>query len=54
MKTVIHKGYLCEITRIWDGGYYDMITIEPTEKGIHEEYLSVHRTELLNEGNKYI
>ena len=54
MKTVIHNGYLCEIIRTWDGGYYDIVTLEPTEKGIYEEFLSVHRTELINEGNKNI
>lgn len=54
MKTVIHNGYLCEIIRTWDGGYYDIVTLEPTEKGIYEEFLIVHRTELLNEGNKNI
>jgi hypothetical protein len=40
--------------RIWDGGYYDMKTIEPTEKGIIETFLSVHWKELIEEGNNII
>lgn len=54
MGTVKHNGYLCEITRIWDGGYYDMKTLEPTEKGIIEIFLSVHWKELIEEGNNII
>lgn len=54
MKTVTHNGHLCKITQVWDYGYYDLVTIEPTEKGIIETYLSVHRTELLREGNENV
>jgi hypothetical protein len=38
---VIHKTYKCKITQIWVGSYCDLRTIEPTEKGIIEEFLSV-------------
>ena len=32
MKKVTYNGYECEIIRTWDGGYYDIRTISPTEK----------------------
>jgi hypothetical protein len=51
MKTVIYKGYVCNVVRTWDGGYYDLETVEPTEKLIIEVFFSVHRSELIEEGN---
>jgi len=58
IKIVKHNSYLCKITRVWDGGYYDLESIEETyldsiKLGI-STYLSVHRSELLEEGNKNI
>lgn len=52
MSTIMHNGYMCDIIRKWDGGYYDLITVHPTEKGFIETFLSVHWSELIEEGNK--
>ena len=51
MSTIIYKGYMCNIIKSYDGGFYDLRTIYTTEKGIIEEFLSVHRSELIEEGN---
>jgi hypothetical protein len=48
---LIYNGYYCEILKVWDGGYYDLQTIEKTKKGIIEQYLSVHISELRAQGN---
>lgn len=46
MVEVIYNGHLCKILKIWDGDYYDLETIEETEKLIIEKYLSIHKSEL--------
>lgn len=39
---VKHQCYYCKVLKVWQGGYYDLETVEETEKGIIETFLSVH------------
>jgi hypothetical protein len=41
-----HQGYLCKVTRKWDGGFYDLVTLNITEKNNHEVFLSVPNDEI--------
>ena len=49
MKEIVlvkHQGNFCKILKVWDGGYYDLETVEETENGIIETYLSVHISDI--------
>lgn len=50
-EIIKHNGYDCRIVKNWDNQYYDLETIENTELGIKEIFLSVSREELIREGN---
>jgi len=55
LETIRHNDNFCKIVRTWGEGndrYFDLKTIEKTEKGIIEEYLSVHISELRADGNE--
>jgi len=41
-----HQAYLCVITRKWDEPYYDLLTLNITEKNNHEVFLSVPKEEI--------
>jgi len=42
MKYVKYNGYRCRVTKVFQDGYYDLVTVGVTKKHIVEEYLSVH------------
>ena len=48
---VKYNGYHCQILRVWDDVYFDLETLEKTKLGIIEQYLSVHVSELREQGN---
>ena len=54
METVVvtYKNLLWNVIKVWDGGYYDLETVNKTELGIHEIELSVEKCELNEQGNK--
>ena len=45
-EIVKYNGKMCRVLRIWAGEYYDLETVQKTEKGITEQYLSVEFNEI--------
>lgn len=43
---VKHQGYYCKVLKVWQGGYYDLETVEETELGIIQTFLSVHISDI--------
>lgn len=48
-KEVIYNGYKCRILKVWDNFWYDLETIEKTEKGIIETFLSVEEYKITDD-----
>jgi hypothetical protein len=45
-ENVFFNNIECKINKVWEGGYYDLETVEKTEKGIIEVYLSVPQEQI--------
>lgn len=44
---VIYNGHKCRILKIWENFYYDLQTLQKTEKFIIETYLSIPKTDII-------
>lgn len=54
ITSVKYKNNVCDIVRVWgegDNRYFDLKTVNETEKGIIEKYWSVHLFDLRAQGN---
>jgi GTP pyrophosphokinase len=48
-KEVFYNGYKCRVLKVWDNHWYDLETVEHTEKGVIETFLSVEEHEITDD-----